>query len=532
MQTSKIVSPFALASSEDSASLAIEITTNFDEFLSSGAILLENMQNAVCIVDNNMMLRYANNKLRNLTGERHSSVITDGFNFRDLLPKSRRVVIAVERCLAGENAVTVQCNLNFEGGGKHEPYVIQVQSLKSRGDGQVCGSLIVFYQDLDEYKKYFVEEKQELVQRVKVLSKDVLEKQSLIRNLLDKSPFGIALLDSERRVIQINNSASQILEINKRQAIGLSCDKIFQCYQADSGCPLKANHSVLDRVETQCASGGCSDKTLLRSVLLSKERGQEMILEAFVDISEIKEALAAKEMAYKAKDDFFSKMNHELRTPLNAIIGYSDLIAEDIDAIQREEMLECIGAIQRGGYDLLHIVDQVLDIAKIEDGRMQQEFFTKSLKLVLRELESTIRPLAEKGNNDLDVQCQEGVDTLYTEHEYLKRILLNLLGNACKFTENGCISLRVNREILDGKPWICFDVEDTGIGLNEEQLQRVFERFEQADNSTTRQYGGSGLGLSISNELCTLMGGHISAKSEPQKGSTFSVWIPEIQAQL
>lgn len=530
MQTSKMVSPFSQNAFEEDVSLVIELMTSFEEFLSSGTIPLQNLHNAMCVVDSKLMVRFANNKLQSLTGA-SSQIVADGIRLQELLPRNRRVMPAVEKCLAGATGMTLPCNLNFESGGKHAPYLIQVQPIKNRSDGQVCGSLIIFYQDLEEYKKHFTAEKHELAQRIKILSKDALEKQSLVRTLLDKSPFGIALLDSNRHVIQINNSASQILGLHKGQAVGLSCEKIFHCYELESRCPLIVNQRALDRVETQCAYVSCEDKTILRSVLLSRERDQEIILEAFVDITELKAADAAKEMAYKAKDDFFSKMNHELRTPLNAIIGYSDLIAEELDSIERAEILNCIGAIQRGGHDLLHIVDQVLDIAKIEDGRMQQEFFSKSVLLLLNELETTIRPLADKGNNKLSVQCQEGIDTLYTEHEYLRRILLNLLGNACKFTENGRISLYVKREMLDAGSWICFAVQDTGIGLNAEQLQRVFDRFEQADNSTTRRFGGSGLGLSIANELCALMGGHISAKSEPQKGSTFSVWIPEMPAQ-
>ena len=486
---------------------------------------MENLPNAMCVVDNKMIVRLLNKKFRHLTGIRHLLETT----FRDLMPKSQRVLIVVEQCIAMGKAMTLHRNIIAGDMVKHEPYLIQVQPLIDKQSAEIRGALITFSEDLGEYKKHFLEDKHTLAQRVKVLSKDVLEKQYLIRTLLDKSPFGIALLDTNRQVIQINNSAAQILGINKRQAVGLSCENIFQCYSPTNGCPVLENHLPLDREETQCVCGNCLDKTLLRSVLISNDRDQEIILEAFIDITEIKEAAAAKEMAYQAKNDFFSKMSHELRTPLNAIIGYSELISEDIDSFKREEMLGFTGAIQRGGYDLLHLVDQVLDLSKIEDGRMRQEFFTKSVSLMVLELESTIHPLAEKGNNELQIQCQADIDTLYAEHEHLRRILLNLLGNACKFTENGRISLYINREILDGKPWICFAVSDTGIGLTTEQLQRVFDRFEQADNSTTRRFGGSGLGLTIANELCEMMGGHIRVESEPQIGSTFSVWIPEIK---
>jgi len=530
MQPSKITTSFGQnATAENGDAQAIQLTATLDEFLSSSAILLENLPVALCVVDNQMNVRFVNKTLRHLAGIKHLSTVTAETNFRDLFARNRRALFAVEPCVAVGNAVTLRRNMIFGDTVKHGPYLIQIQPAINNETADIHGALISFREDMEEYQKHFTEEKQALVDRIKILSKDVLEKQSLIRALLDKSPFGIVLLNIDRKVMQINNSASQILGINKRDAIGLSCENIFKCHAPADNCPLIANGHLFDRKETLSAYGGCADKTLLRSVMSSNDGEHEVILEAFVDITEIKEAAKAKETAYQAKNDFFLKMSHELRTPLNAIIGYSDLIVEDFDIIQREEMLETIGAIQRSGYDLLHMVDQVLDTSKIEAGHVRQEYSAKSINLMLHETELTLRPLVEKGNNKLDIQCRDGIDVLYTEHEHLKRILLNLLSNAAKYTEQGLISLQVHREILDDKPWICFDVSDTGIGLNAEQLQRVFERFEQADNSTTRRFSGSGLGLTIANELCIQMGGHITARSEPNAGSTFSVWIPEIQ---
>jgi len=256
------------------------------------------------------------------------------------------------------------------------------------------------------------------------------------------------------------------------------------------------------------------------------ERNEDIIIEAFIDITEMKGAQQAQEAAYRAKDDFFAKMSHELRTPLNAVIGYSELLADDSFPLKPGELKEYAGAIQRGGYDLLHLVDQVLNIARIDDSAMESDPMDLQPKVLVDELSSTIRPLADKNQNKFTAHCNSNVGTVYADPEHLRAILLNLLSNACKFTEHGEVNLNVQREIDSTGKWVLFKISDTGIGLSEEQISRVFDRFEQADNSATRSFGGSGLGLSIARDLTELMDGKIEVQSTPGEGSTFTVRLP------
>jgi signal transduction histidine kinase len=345
---------------------------------------------------------------------------------------------------------------------------------------------------------------------------------------MDHSPFGIALLDNQRRVIQINRRAEKILGIGRSEARGILCNNLFHCFEQGQRCPILEDGHNIDQQETTCAQPGMIQNTFLRSAVLSRERNEDIIIEAFIDITDMKGAQQAKEEAYRAKDDFFAKMSHELRTPLNAIIGYSELLADDSFTLDPGELKEFAGAIQSGGYDLLHLVDQVLSIAKLTENKVESHRLDLQPKLIMDAAAKIIWPLADKNHNQFSVQYVGNLGTVYADPEHLRTILLNLLSNACKFTQQGEIILSAHRESETGTvgDWVVFQVSDTGIGLSEEQAKRIFERFEQADNSSTRSYGGSGLGLSIAKDLCELMEGEMKVQSQLGQGATFTVRLP------
>ena len=325
----------------------------------------------------------------------------------------------------------------------------------------------------------------------------------------------------------LNHTAENILDITRSEARGVLCNNLFQCFEHAQHCPILEDEQNINQQETACGRPGKTNQTFLRSAVLSRERNEDIIIEAFIDITEMKDAQQAKDEAYQAKDNFFAKMSHELRTPLNAVIGYSELLADDSFPLEPGELKDYASAIQRGGYALLHLVDQVLDIAKINDHKMEYDALELQPKVILDELNSTIRPLAEKNNNQFSSHCATNVGTVYADPEHLRAILLNLLSNACKFTQQGDVMLNVKREVdTKGGQWVLFQISDTGIGLTDEQIQRIFNRFEQADNSATRGFGGSGLGLSIAKDLTEIMGGRIEVKSTVTKGSTFTVRLP------
>ncbi|MCL4849400.1 MAG: HAMP domain-containing protein [Acidobacteria bacterium] len=241
-------------------------------------------------------------------------------------------------------------------------------------------------------------------------------------------------------------------------------------------------------------------------------------------------AKEAAESASRAKSAFLANMSHELRTPLNAIIGYSEMLQEDAEAEGHDERTADLQKIQRAGRHLLALITDILDLSKIEAGRMTLCLEAFSIDEMVAELVSTAAALAQRNQNVLDTPRAAGLGEMTADITRVRQILLNLLSNAAKFTEQGQIGLRVHRELRKGVEWVAFQVSDTGIGLTEEQRSRLFREFTQADASTTRRYGGTGLGLAISRQLARMMGGDITVESTPGEGSVFTFAMPAAQA--
>jgi CheY-like chemotaxis protein len=219
-------------------------------------------------------------------------------------------------------------------------------------------------------------------------------------------------------------------------------------------------------------------------------------------------------------------MSHELRTPLNAIIGYSEMLQEDAADLGAEQFTDDLRKINAAGKHLLELINAVLDLSKIEAGKMELYLETFEVAGLVRDIAAVIQPLAVKNANRLDVRCPDEIGTMRADLTKVRQALFNLLSNACKFTERGAILLAVARETLDGQDSMVFSVSDTGIGMTPEQLTRLFEVFSQADAATTRRYGGTGLGLALSRRLCRMMGGDVTVESEPDRGSTFTIRLP------
>lgn len=250
--------------------------------------------------------------------------------------------------------------------------------------------------------------------------------------------------------------------------------------------------------------------------LLASEEVRELALDVALD------ARAEAEAASQAKSMFLANMSHELRTPLNAIIGYSEMIAEEAEDVGNDELVDEVGRICKAGRHLLSLINDILDLSKIEAGRMEVEWVEFNVADCIHDVIDTVEPLAQDNHNTLKINVADHLPSLRSDPTKLRQILYNLLSNACKFTSDGTVTLNVNS---DGDH-VRFSVIDTGIGMSQEQLSRVFVAFTQADGSTTRRFGGTGLGLAITQRFSELLGGSLSVTSQLNEGSCFEVSLP------
>jgi PAS domain S-box-containing protein len=351
--------------------------------------------------------------------------------------------------------------------------------------------------------------------------------------------YAIVMLDPEGRVVSWNAGAERIKGYSAEEIVGQHFSRFYPRENIQSGKPQ------LD-LDVVAAKGQFEDEgwrvrqdgtTFWANVAFTAIRDQGGNLRGFAmltrDLTEpmkieatLTKAKDAADAANQAKSAFLATMSHELRTPMNAILGYSEILMEDAQDKGQEDFIPDLQKIHASGNHLLNLINNILDLSKIEAGKMDLFLESFVISRVIEDVVSTIRPLVEKNANALKVHCAADLGAMHADLTKVRQSLFNLLSNACKFTENGTITLEASRELIDDIDWIKFSVSDTGIGMAPDQMEKLFQPFVQGDASTSRKFGGTGLGMTITHRFCQMMGGEISAASEPGRGTTFTIRLP------
>ncbi|MEM7065481.1 MAG: DAHL domain-containing protein [Cyanobacteria bacterium P01_B01_bin.77] len=380
--------------------------------------------------------------------------------------------------------------------------------------------------------------------------------EDITSTLLKSIDNAFIKIDSEWIITHVNANASQDLEKQSEELVGhlfwnvfpseLGQDKEHYYHQA-------VNEQSIITFETRFLSKSrwlefqikpnidglsvfwqdiSSSKKAEFQLALSLEANDEALKKADEARQKAEIERLKAEQASQAKSEFLANMSHELRTPLNAILGYSEMLEEDAEDLGQDDFIPELQKIQRAGKHLLGLINDVLDLSKVEAGHMELYLETFAIIPLLKDVISTMQPVIAKNNNSLNVQWSDDIDKMYADPVKVRQSLFNLLSNANKFTQDGTITLSVSTHNNIDDNWVEFRIEDTGIGMMPDQLQKIFNAFAQADSSTTRRYGGTGLGLTITKRFIEMMGGTVSVESTVDKGTTFILKIPQTVQEL
>ncbi|MDM8559166.1 ATP-binding protein [Candidatus Parabeggiatoa sp. HSG14] len=376
---------------------------------------------------------------------------------------------------------------------------------------------------------------QQEIQERKRIETILRESEKYNRTLIKEALIGLALTHMDGCLVEVNPAFANIIGYSVEEAVKLN----FWEFTPEKKTKLEWLHQL--KIAGRC--GPCETDYLHKqghrvpvrlSGLIVPHNGERFIWTNVADITEHKKAETAlrlakesaeqaktmAERANRAKTAFLANMSHELRTPLNAIIGYSDMLREEASDMEDDEIIGCLENIETAGKQLLNIISDILDVTKIEAEKMDMALKEFDVAILVKEVVTLIQPTLQ--GDYLKIECPQEIGHMYGDATKLQQILQNLLSNAAKFTICGTITLNVSRTA----ELFTFLVIDTGIGISPEKLEEIFDPFTQADSSSTRQYGGTGLGLTICHQLCQKMGGHITVKSELGKGSVFTVQLP------
>ena len=367
-----------------------------------------------------------------------------------------------------------------------------------------------------------------------------LDRSSLLRVTADTLPAMVGYVDAKRRVGFLNGEFGRWFDFGTddvSRVYGRPIDRVFPDKSfPGSGKELEAAlNGEASHFDCRLVHGdaGTRDVEVSFRPHFAPNGSVLGVVTLLTDVTERKEASRAltaardaAEGANRAKSAFLANMSHELRTPLSAVIGYTELLEEDADEVGGGSMLTDLGKIKSNAKHLLGLINDVLDLSKVEANKMELVPEDIDIAAFVRDAAGTVDALVARKDNKLVLEAADDLGTMRTDAVKLRQCLFNLLSNAAKFTESGTITLSVRREVNGGTDWVVFAVRDDGIGMTPEQVSRLFQRFTQADDTTTRKFGGTGLGLALSRAFARLMGGDVAVESVEGEGTTFTIRLP------
>ena len=432
-------------------------------------------------------------------------IATTLFVLRSILVPLREVVTAMDRITAGDlNAI--------------------IPPAAPNEIGAIANTLRLF--------------RESIVERTR-LAQEGERQRHMIETALKTIPDGFVLYDSEDRVVLCNSKFRDLYPgIADLIVPGISFREILHAVAGRKLIDLggrAADEWIAERVRQHADPRGFPEYQYNGTwVRISERRTPDGgTVSVFTDITELKQRQAELESAREAADKanaaksaFLASMSHELRTPLNAIIGVTEMLREDAKDLKREDEIEPLDRVLNAGRHLLTLINDILDLSKIEAGRMELHFESFPLAPLIEDVARTIEPMAAKNGNRIVVDCPANLGKTHADQTRLRQAVLNLASNANKFTENGTVTIAARPQQRGGQDWVTIAVTDTGIGMTSQQMSKLFQEFSQASSATASKYGGTGLGLAISRHFCRMMGGDITVESEPGAGSTFTISVP------
>lgn len=356
-----------------------------------------------------------------------------------------------------------------------------------------------------------------------------------VDNIIASMNDAMFVVDAKARITSVNPAACRLLEAESTEIVGRQIDTIFPPRDSDAALPGAADWNAKNNVESMVRDLQGHSVPVVYSTGLLTRQGDDVLGAVYLvkDITdrkraeeELRQARDTAEEATQAKSRFVAGMSHELRTPLTAIIGYSEMLLEDAAERGDDETSEDLRRIIVAGQHLLSLVNNVLDLAKIEAGKIDLKWHSFGIEETVYDVARGVEGLAAQNGNRLEVRCAADIGNMYADETKVRQILYNLLSNAAKFTDDGIISLEAERQKGPDGELICIRVVDSGAGIDEEEMAELFEEFSQIGQAPSDNRGGTGLGLALTRKFCEALGGSIAANSQPGAGSTFTVFLP------